>query len=736
MEDTRGITNKVAPQQTVATPENTPSGAAQQVYEASEMIRGPVQRKTLWKAPTPYRTLRDASPKVSGQVGGPQQAAATPECVSPPSGAAQQAGEASELSRGPVQRKTLWKPTQPHRAPKHEGLARIWAGKVEADCYKRGPVQRKILWTPTPPSPQEHSGRVSDYGKPRWTAPQFSLLANAISSEAKASGDEASDFKSCLMQQKDICTAPHTTEACEEVEASSQHAMTVDPELQPLQLSSHEKEEITTLKEKNEALRSSLQQASFKKEESIKLKEENKALTAEVEQLKEKLKVNNVLHDEVNQKNVKKISDLEVQLLFKTASEDNTRHEKEQMEEALQRQKESQRKQKSTWRAREENQRDPPQTIPKTVLTKKTDTLQGGKPQQAPTSTDAPQPAAIPEVAPPQASAAPKGSVQQAATPKDLPQKATPNPLKVVRWKDLQKGKIPKKVAPQQRSYPEKHLRAARRVFDPEDQRPCPRKTLLENPNTPRTLEMFTEGFLDRQKDICTAPHTTEACEEVEASSQHAMTVDPELQPLQLSSHEKEEITTLKEKNEALRSSLQQASFKKEESIKLKEENKALTAEVEQLKEKLKVNNVLHDEVNQKNVKKISDLEVQLLFKTASEDNTRHEKEQMEEALQRQKESQKETEVYLAEQREENHALMVKLAQALSNLESQQLQWQEERTRLLQSLSDIQDTLQETTCSGVKEETDDQGEATLSQPKGNAKPKKPSLWRRFLRLFK
>ncbi|XP_032363886.1 cilia- and flagella-associated protein 53-like [Etheostoma spectabile] len=250
-----------------------------------------------------------------------------------------------------------------------------------------------------------------------------------------------------------------------------------------------------------------------------------------------------------------------------------------------------------------------------------------------------------------------------------------------------------------------------------------------------------------QQKDICTAPHITQACEEVEASSQHAMTVDPELttlkeknealrSSLQQASCEKEESIKLKEENEALRSSLQQASFKKEESIKLKEENKALTAEVEQLKEELKENYVLHDEVNQKNVKKISDLEVQLLFKTASEDNTRHEKEQMEEALQRQKESQKETEVYLAEQREENHELMVKLAQALSNLESQQLQWQEERTRLLQSLSDIQDTLQETTCSGVKEETDDQGEATLSQPKGNTKPKKPSLWRRFLRLFK
>ncbi|XP_032364041.1 nascent polypeptide-associated complex subunit alpha, muscle-specific form-like [Etheostoma spectabile] len=135
------LTIQVAPQQAAATPENTPSGAAQQVCEAYEMIRGPVQRKTLWKAPPPYRTLRDASPKVSGQVG-----------------AAQPAGEASELTRGPVQRKTLWKPTQPHRAPKHEGLARVWAGKVEAGCYKRGPVQRKKLWTPTPPSPQEHSG--------------------------------------------------------------------------------------------------------------------------------------------------------------------------------------------------------------------------------------------------------------------------------------------------------------------------------------------------------------------------------------------------------------------------------------------------------------------------------------------------------------------------------------------------------------------------------------------------
>ncbi|XP_031148942.1 uncharacterized protein LOC116045431 isoform X2 [Sander lucioperca] len=269
---------------------------------------------------TPKTILTKETETVKG--GQPQQAVtstdAPPERVSlqanTPSGAAQQVCEASDLTTGPVLRKTSWSATQPHRTSKQEQLARVWAGIVEANDYKQGPIQQKELWTPT--SPKERSGRVGDNRKPHWTSSQFCQLSEALSSEAMASGDEASDFMSCLMQQKNICTAPHTTQACDEVEASSQHAMTVVPEL-------------NTLKEETQALRSSLQQASC---DNKKLKDENKALRAEVKELNKA--------QEVTVEKVKKITDLVVQIRSKRVSEAETRRNLEQEEEALHRQKE------------------------------------------------------------------------------------------------------------------------------------------------------------------------------------------------------------------------------------------------------------------------------------------------------------------------------------------------------------------------------------------------------------
>ncbi|XP_031148941.1 uncharacterized protein LOC116045431 isoform X1 [Sander lucioperca] len=344
---------KFSPLQAGAIPKDTPQKVASTKRTTTNVTPKDVPLKGATPKPVKVVTLKDLQQEITIKVG-PQQASATPERVSlqtipttiltketetvkggqpqqavtstdappervslqanTPSGAAQQVCEASDLTTGPVLRKTSWSATQPHRTSKQEQLARVWAGIVEANDYKQGPIQQKELWTPT--SPKERSGRVGDNRKPHWTSSQFCQLSEALSSEAMASGDEASDFMSCLMQQKNICTAPHTTQACDEVEASSQHAMTVVPEL-------------NTLKEETQALRSSLQQASC---DNKKLKDENKALRAEVKELNKA--------QEVTVEKVKKITDLVVQIRSKRVSEAETRRNLEQEEEALHRQKE------------------------------------------------------------------------------------------------------------------------------------------------------------------------------------------------------------------------------------------------------------------------------------------------------------------------------------------------------------------------------------------------------------
>lgn len=258
------------------------------------------------------------------------------------------------------------------------------------------------------------------------------------------------------------------------------------------------------------------------------------------------------------------------------------------------------------------------------------------------------------------------------------------------------------------------------------------------------------------------------ACDRVEASPQQARIHVPQLQLQQL--QEREKTTDLKMKNDGLAALLeqfrkkqgeacdgveafpQQASIyiselelqqlrnrKTEQHTKLMRENEALAVGIEQLKEVLKTNKAVIDDAVLKRGNVTKDLEVQLSEKKASEDEALCKLQQTEEALQSQKESEKAQQMCLAKVKEENNKLMIALVHKQSELETQQVQWQEERSRLFQSLSEIQHTLQE------EEKTWETRQAGLmdriinleEQMKKTAKkPKKPSLWKRFRRLFK
>ncbi|MGL4739853.1 MAG: hypothetical protein ACRC41_03500, partial [Sarcina sp.] len=314
---------------------------------------------------------------------------------------------------------------------------------------------------------------------------------------------------------------------------------------------------------------------------------------------------------------------------------------------------------------------------------------------------------------------------------------------------------------------------------------PVQQKKLWTPPPPYRTQVKANHFKRGPVQQLCTAPHhhtpqcapakpqqadRVKACDGVEAFPQQATIHVPELEPQQLRSRETEQTTELERANEALAALLEQLqetpakacdgveaspqeariyvselelqqlrSRKTEQTTKLKKENGALAAEMEQLKETLQRNNALHDDIMLKRVNKIMDLELQLLATKTTEAEALQKLQQMEKHLQRQKESRKELDVCLAQQTEENNRLTAALTLTQRELESQQLQWQEERSRLLQSLSDIHHTLQEeekaqkTRWDGM---TDKIVDLEQQMKKIDKKPKRPSLRRRFLQLFK
>ncbi|XP_035524254.1 zinc finger protein 853-like [Morone saxatilis] len=136
----------------------------------------------------------------------------------------------------------------------------------------------------------------------------------------------------------------------------------------------------------------------------------------------------------------------------------------------------------------------------------------------------------------------------------------------------------------------------------------------------------------------------------------------------------------------------------------------------------------LHREAELKKSSQLEEQELELSTKKAEEAKALCRAQQLEEELQREKKECEERDMALTKITEQNNALMATQLQMQSELEKQQLQWQEERSTLLQSFVSIQQTLQEE----QKKWEDLQEMLKLAEKK----PKKPSMWRRFLRLFK
>ncbi|XP_044071178.1 uncharacterized protein LOC122884824 [Siniperca chuatsi] len=402
-------------------------------------------------------------------------------------------------------------------------------------------------------------------------------------------------------------------------------------------------------------------------------------------------------------------------------------------------------------------------------------------PQQAATPTGAPQKAAAPEGAPQQTELT-RGPVQRKKLWTPPPPYRTPLREHSVEVKDTAFKRGPVQQKKLWTPPPPYHTRVKTTDFK---RGPVQQKKLWTPPPPYRTQVKANNFKRGPVQQLCTAPrhHTPQcapakpqqadrvkACDGVEAFPQHATIHVPELEPQQLRSRETEQTTELERANEALAALLEQLqetpakacdgveaspqeariyvselelqqlrNRKTEQTTKLKKENGALAAEMEQLKETLQRNNALHDDIMLKRVNKIMDLELQLLATKTTEAEALQKLQQMEKHLQRQKESRKELDVCLAQQTEENNRLTAALTLTQRELESQQLQWQEERSRLLQSLSDIHHTLQEeekaqkTRWDGM---TDKIVDLEQQMKKIDKKPKRPSLRRRFLQLFK
>ncbi|TNN83111.1 hypothetical protein EYF80_006718 [Liparis tanakae] len=166
----------------------------------------------------------------------------------------------------------------------------------------------------------------------------------------------------------------------------------------------------------------------------------------------------------------------------------------------------------------------------------------------------------------------------------------------------------------------------------------------------------------------------------------------------------------------------------------LAKENAILRGQVELLETDAKLNEALQKESRLKKVEAISDLKLQLALKKVTEAETGHRLKQLEEALQLQRESQWELEINLtptllllkksqedaeknlAQQRETGRQLQAALTESLTQSNSQQLQWQEEKGHLLQALSQITSSLEEMRVV--------------------PKPKKLSLGKRIVQFFR
>ncbi|TNN64686.1 hypothetical protein EYF80_025093 [Liparis tanakae] len=165
-----------------------------------------------------------------------------------------------------------------------------------------------------------------------------------------------------------------------------------------------------------------------------------------------------------------------------------------------------------------------------------------------------------------------------------------------------------------------------------------------------------------------------------------------------------------------------------------RKDNAILQVQVEVLEKKAKLSEVLRKESGIKMCEKLSELELQLSLRKVTESENGHKLKQLEEALQVQKEANRETvtnlfqtlqlrkksqedvAMHLAQQRETSDQLQAALTESLAESNRQQLQRQEERNHLLQAIDTMKCTLEETRVV--------------------QRPERLSLGRRILRFFR
>lgn len=186
---------------------------------------------------------------------------------------------------------------------------------------------------------------------------------------------------------------------------------------------------------------------------------------------------------------------------------------------------------------------------------------------------------------------------------------------------------------------------------------------------------------------------------------------------------------------------IQQAEARATQNNMLKRENEAFTIEIMNLQEVLKMKKVLHDEALLDSEIKIKDLELELLEIAASEAEALSNLVKTQEALEKQQENQKEEEMHLVRVTKENHRLTAALVESRRELECQRQQLQEERSHLFQSLSDIQQVLQErertreARLQDMKERINN-AEEELKKEKRRRRPKNPFVWKRLTQSLK
>nr|XP_046230441.1 uncharacterized protein LOC124051270 [Scatophagus argus] len=239
-----------------------------------------------------------------------------------------------------------------------------------------------------------------------------------------------------------------------------------------------------------------------------------------------------------------------------------------------------------------------------------------------------------------------------------------------------------------------------------------------ESTNSLKMESDASAGLLEQLKET-----EDKACEVVEATPQQATIHVPEPQIEQFETRETESTNSLKMESDASAGLLEQ----------LKETEDKACEVVEATPQQATIH-VPEPQIEQLEIR---ETECTNSLETENDVSTAPiECQQVRKALQNQEESQKEQDMHLTKVTEENNRQIATRKKRQSELESQQLQGQEENSHL-QGLSDSQHTLEVDKSQQTRWDSMTETIAKLEeQVKKMKKPKKPSLWKRFIRLFK